>query len=216
MGLGRVVRRGSFAFDVECGPAARREKVAAVRCEVRLEEICMCPEPPGASPLAADEALSVTGVAQRQAWLAGSWPPMEQVRSGVWSVPVPIPDNPIRYTLSYVLLGVDEVVAVDPGWDTADGWAALVEGLTAAGSSVESVTGIVVTHIHADHHGLTGRLAAVSGAWVAMHAEEQATLPRNSQVQGVVSSDDEQWLTEQGCRRRCVSRCSCPSSRSSG
>src|SRR5216683_2710301 len=60
------------------------------------------------------------------------------------------------------------LVHIDPGWDTDAGWNALAEGLKAAGASSADVTGIVVTHIHPDHHGLSARLRAASGAWVAM------------------------------------------------
>jgi hypothetical protein len=45
----------------------------------------------------------VTGVAQRQAWLAREFPPVEQVAAGLWSVPVTIPDSPLRYTLTYLI-----------------------------------------------------------------------------------------------------------------
>ena len=40
----------------------------------------------------------MTGTAQREAWLAYTCPPVEQVRPDLWSVPVPIPDSPLRYT----------------------------------------------------------------------------------------------------------------------
>src|ERR1019366_8197086 len=45
----------------------------------------------------------VTGVAQRQAWRDHVLPPVERVRPGLWSVPVPIPDNPLRYVLVHLL-----------------------------------------------------------------------------------------------------------------
>ena len=42
---------------------------------------------------------------------------MERVTPGVWSVPVPIPDNPLRYVLSYLIEHAAGFVLVDPGWD---------------------------------------------------------------------------------------------------
>ena len=59
--------------------------------------------------------LTVTGNAQHEAWWAKTWPTVEQVRPDVWSIPVPVPDNPIRYTLCYLLFGDQEVLVVDPG-----------------------------------------------------------------------------------------------------
>jgi glyoxylase-like metal-dependent hydrolase (beta-lactamase superfamily II) len=121
--------------------------------------------------------VTVTGVAQQRAWRAREFPPVEHVRPGVWSVPVTIPDNPLRYTLAYLLLADAGAVVVDPGWDSDRGWADLMSGFQAAGLSADRVTGIVVTHVHLDHHGLSRRLAEASGAWIAMHTEEVQNLP---------------------------------------
>src|SRR6266436_1856111 len=119
------------------------------------------------------EIVRVTGTAQREAWMTRTSPPVEEVRADLWSVPVPIPDSPLRYTLNYLIAAEGGLVIVDPGWDTDAGWNALAEGLKAAGASSADVTGIVVTHIHPDHHGLSARLRAASGAWVAMHPAER-------------------------------------------
>ncbi|HTV98942.1 MAG TPA: MBL fold metallo-hydrolase [Streptosporangiaceae bacterium] len=132
---------------------------------------------PGAPANAAAAPVTVTGVAQQQAWRARELPPVEQVTPGVWSVPVTIPDNPLRYTLSYLLLADSGVVVVDPGWESDTGWSDLQRGLAAARVSADRITGIVVTHVHLDHHGLSRRLSEASGAWIAMHAEEVHALP---------------------------------------
>ncbi|WP_312858511.1 MBL fold metallo-hydrolase, partial [Pseudonocardia pini] len=113
--------------------------------------------------------VEVVGTAQHRAWSERVLPPVERLAAGMWSVPVPIPDNPLRYTLCYLIPGDDGLVVVDPGWDTDEGWAALEAGLTAAGARTADVVGIVATHVHPDHHGLSRRLADRSGAWIGMH-----------------------------------------------
>jgi len=40
------------------------------------------------------------GARQRQAWRDRLLPPVEQVRPGLWSIPVPWPDSGLRYTLA--------------------------------------------------------------------------------------------------------------------
>jgi glyoxylase-like metal-dependent hydrolase (beta-lactamase superfamily II) len=121
--------------------------------------------------------VEVTGTAQRAAWLARGPAPVEQVRPGLWSVPVPIPDSPLRYTLTYLFAADSGVVVVDPGWDTDTAWQALTGGLATVGATVADVTGVVVTHVHPDHHGLSARIREASGAWIAMHPAERDSLP---------------------------------------
>jgi glyoxylase-like metal-dependent hydrolase (beta-lactamase superfamily II) len=142
--------------------------------------------------------LQVTGTAQREAWRARVLPPVEEVRPGLWSVPVPIPGHPLRYTLSYAFTSDDAgAVIVDPGWDSADSRQALTAGLAAAGVTLRDVAGVVVTHIHPDHHGLSGWVREASGAWIAMHAAEAKTLPARLAREREPGSDPD-WLRGQG------------------
>ena len=120
--------------------------------------------------------MQVTGTAQRAAWDAGVLPAVEQVRPGLWSIPVPLPDTPLRYVLVYVLELDDGVALVDAGWDTPEAWGALEEGLAIAGGSVADVRGVVVTHIHPDHYGLAGKVREASGAWIGLHPADAALL----------------------------------------
>jgi glyoxylase-like metal-dependent hydrolase (beta-lactamase superfamily II) len=118
--------------------------------------------------------IEVTGVAQRRSWDTPDLPDVEQVRPGLWSVPVPLPNNPLRYVLVY-LLEIDHGLAViDTGWSTEEAWAALVAGMTVAGYEPADVRAILVTHIHPDHYGLAGRLREASGAWIALHPADAA------------------------------------------
>ncbi|WNM34820.1 MBL fold metallo-hydrolase [Streptomyces sp. Li-HN-5-11] len=97
---------------------------------------------------------------------------------GVRSVAVPIPDNPLGHTLVYVVDTDRGPVLVDTGWDDPESWGTLAEGLAACGTSVREVHGVVITHHHPDHHGLSGKVREASGAWVAMHAADAAIVRR--------------------------------------
>ncbi|MQA86526.1 MAG: MBL fold metallo-hydrolase [Streptosporangiales bacterium] len=96
----------------------------------------------------------------------------EDLGGGVWSIPVPIPDNPLGYTLVYLLETEGGPVLVDAGWDDPASWDALTAGLAAAGTSVRDIYGVLVTHFHSDHSGLAGRVREASGAWMAMHTAD--------------------------------------------
>ena len=118
----------------------------------------------------------MTGTQQRAAWEAKVLPPVEQVRPGLWSIPVPIPNNPLRYVLVYAFESDQGVTLVDAGWNTDDAWQALNDGLATAGGSMSDVTGVMVTHIHPDHYGLAGRIRETSGAWIGLHPADTALL----------------------------------------
>src|SRR5438309_8355315 len=103
-------------------------------------------------------------------------PPVERVRPGIWSVPVPIPSNSLRYVFVYVFETDRGPYIVDTGWNTDDAFAALSGGLSQIGTDVASVQGVLVTHIHPDHYGLAGRVREASGAWVALHPADAALI----------------------------------------
>src|SRR5262245_5691724 len=96
-------------------------------------------------------------------------PPVEPVRPGLWSIPVPIPSSSLRYVFVYVFETDRGPFIVDTGWNTDDAFNALSTGLTSLGTSINDVQGVLVTHIHPDHYGLAGRVREASGAWIALH-----------------------------------------------
>jgi glyoxylase-like metal-dependent hydrolase (beta-lactamase superfamily II) len=104
-------------------------------------------------------------------------PEVERVRPGLWSIPVPIPDNPLRYVLVYAFELDDGVAVVDTGWNTEEAWSALSSGLAVAGYAIEDVRVALITHIHPDHYGLAGRVREASGALVALHRADAELIP---------------------------------------
>ncbi|SUE13387.1 beta lactamase [Rhodococcus gordoniae] len=98
------------------------------------------------------------------------------IGDGIHVVPVPVGDLPVGDTQVYVMESPRGVVLVDVGWNDDRSWAALQNGLATAGLSVTDVEGVVVTHFHPDHVGLTGRIQEASGCWVAMNEADFAHL----------------------------------------
>ena len=122
--------------------------------------------------------LTITGTRQREAWLQRVMPPLEQLGEDLWSIPVPIPDSPLRYVSVYAFGTGDGLVLIDAGWESEEGWQALLAGLASIGAGPADVRGVLVTHMHFDHIGLAGRLRRASGAWVALHPADYAALAR--------------------------------------
>jgi len=105
-------------------------------------------------------------------------PPVERLRDGLWSVPVVLPDNPLGFTLVYLFETPSGPVIVDNGWDDPRAWKALQDGVRETGFAVADVYGVLVTHVHPDHHGLSAKVRAESGAWIAMHPEDAEVVTR--------------------------------------
>jgi len=129
-------------------------------------------------PLAGGSLVSqckVLGMATSEPGLS-PLPPVERVRPGIWSIPVPIPNNSLRYVFVYVFETDAGPFIVDAGWNTDDAFAALSAGLVQAGTSISEVQGVMVTHIHPDHYGLAGRVREASGAWISLHPADAALI----------------------------------------
>ena len=129
------------------------------------------------APRRRDE-LVITGTAQREAWLRRDIPPVERLDEDLWSIPVPIPDNPLRYVSAYAFGAGEGLVLIDAGWGSDEAWRSLAAGLESIGAGIADVRGVLVTHLHFDHIGLAGRIRQASGAWIALHPADHAVLSR--------------------------------------
>jgi glyoxylase-like metal-dependent hydrolase (beta-lactamase superfamily II) len=137
--------------------------------------------------------IEITGTAQREAWLRRVMPPVERLDGDLWSIPVPIPDNPLRYVSVYAFGAGEGLVLIDAGWGSDESWQALAGGLESIGAAVADVRGVLVTHLHYDHIGLAGRIRQASGAWVALHPADHAilSLPDYRQAELAVAREAE-------------------------
>src|SRR4029453_6832319 len=88
--------------------------------------------------------VEIPGTAQHEAWQARTLPPVEQLRANLWSIPVPIPHNPLRYVSvhAFALQG-GGLGLLDTGWESDESWAALTEGLASIGGAITDVRGVL-------------------------------------------------------------------------
>lgn len=145
----------------------------------------------------AGESITVTGTSQRQAWRDRVLPPVEKVRPGVWSVPTPFPESPLRYVLAYLVETPRGPVLIDTGWPCAEAWDGLVAGVRETGHEVGDVVAVLVTHFHADHFGLANRVREESGAWIGMHQADARVIRRFASVAELATAH-RAWLAGRG------------------
>ena len=143
------------------------------------------------------QSITVTGTTQQQAWRDRVLPPVEKVRPGVWSVPTPFPDSPLRYVLAYLVETPRGPALVDTGWPSVEAWDGLVAGVRETGHEVSDVTAVLVTHFHADHFGLAHRVREASGAWIGMHALDARAVSRFSSLAEFAVAD-RAWQVRRG------------------
>ncbi len=130
--------------------------------------------PPSAVP--APEPISPV---QAAALRDGVLPPVEQVRAGTWTFAVPFRFGVPDATLVYAVEGSDGSLAlIDPGWSDDGGVDEVRAALSAIGRSLDDVSLVAVTHLHADHLGAAAAIRRATGARVAMHGLEVEALDR--------------------------------------
>lgn len=125
-------------------------------------------------------------------------PPAADLGRGIWSLPVPLPGNPLRYVVPYALEIPGGLVLIDAGWDDEEPWQALVDGLAAMGATVSDVRGVLVTHAHPDHYGLAPRVREISDAWIALHPADRHMLAGDSVEGEERFSRGLRWLAAMG------------------
>ncbi|MBX7219186.1 MAG: MBL fold metallo-hydrolase [Blastocatellia bacterium] len=81
-------------------------------------------------------------------------------------IPTPFYVGPVNV----YLLDQAPLTLLDVGPNTEEAWTALQQELKRVGYEVTDIRRIVISHAHSDHFGLAGRVQAVSGARVYIHA----------------------------------------------
>ncbi|MEE2058422.1 MBL fold metallo-hydrolase [Rhodococcus artemisiae] len=124
-------------------------------------------------------------------------PQISSIAPGLWQIAMPFP-SPLRHSFSYLLRTDNGFTAVDLGWDSNEGWAALTTALDRAGGSLDDLTGVVVTHGHPDHYGLAARVHQSTGAWIAIHPAEHPQIARTTADRQHRLDEIASWLDRVG------------------
>ncbi len=81
-----------------------------------------------------------------------------EVMPDIYRIEVPLPRSPLKATNSYLVKGRERNLLIDTGWNREESKRALFAGLARLDVNLEK-TDILLTHVHADHSGLTAAVA---------------------------------------------------------
>jgi glyoxylase-like metal-dependent hydrolase (beta-lactamase superfamily II) len=95
-----------------------------------------------------------------------------EIVNGLHQLKVPVPNNPIGYTLPYLFEVPGGAAIIDPGWDAPESVDSLRSQLHELGLRMSDIKLVVVTHIHPDHYGMAHRVKQESGCEVLVHEKD--------------------------------------------
>ncbi len=84
---------------------------------------------------------------------------IEQVWPNIYKIEIPLPGNPLRFTNSYYIHGIDRSLLVDNGFNCEESRSVMNEAIYTLGIDMTK-TDLFITHLHADHSGMTEYLAS--------------------------------------------------------
>ena len=84
-----------------------------------------------------------------------------QIEGNVYTIQVPLPDNPLRNLNSYVIKGERRSLVIDTGFNRPECREALTTGLDELGIDMNRAD-IFLTHLHSDHSGLASEISGES------------------------------------------------------
>lgn len=95
---------------------------------------------------------------------------IEKITERIFRIEVPLPNNPLKYTNSYLVRGGERDLLVDTGMNREECLSALKSAFERLRVEREGLA-VAVTHLHADHIGLVGELNPKEVYFSAVEAE---------------------------------------------
>lgn len=103
-------------------------------------------------------------------------PGVFEVATGVYRIPLPLPQDGLRSVNVYALAGDDGLVLVDSGWAITAARQALDAALAALGAGLADVRRFLVTHVHRDHYAMAVAVRREFGTTVSLGEGEEPAI----------------------------------------
>ncbi len=82
----------------------------------------------------------------------------QEISPNLFRLKIPLPESPLKYLNSYVIRDTHRSLIIDTGLNRKECLEAMTSGLRRLGIDLHK-TDIFITHLHADHFGLVGKMA---------------------------------------------------------
>jgi glyoxylase-like metal-dependent hydrolase (beta-lactamase superfamily II) len=132
----------------------------------------------GPDGVAAEDTATRGGAAVPTHARSGSWtePGAYEVHSGVYRIPLPLPNDGLRAVNVYALREPDGLILIDSGWAFPGASEHLQRALGSIGHDLADIHRILVTHVHRDHYTQAVQLRRLVGSRVSLGAGERPGL----------------------------------------
>ena len=119
-----------------------------------------------------------------------------EIVKGLHQLKVPVPNNPVGFTLPYLFEVPGGAAIIDPGWDAPESVESLQSQLAALGLSFGDIRQVIVTHIHPDHYGMAAQVKEASGCEVLVHEKDVEFM--QWRAQRLAQFDINGWFEQHG------------------
>jgi len=82
---------------------------------------------------------------------------VEQILSDIYRIEIPLPQSPLKALNAYLIKGGERFLMIDTGWNRQECLDSMLSGLEELKVDLNK-TDFFITHLHADHMGLIGKL----------------------------------------------------------
>jgi glyoxylase-like metal-dependent hydrolase (beta-lactamase superfamily II) len=104
---------------------------------------------------------------------------IKEIADNFYSIILPMPFR-LKHVHVYAIVHKGKIALFDTGLNTQDTFDRLQEALAVIGRGIDDIEKIFVTHYHADHCGMAGRIQIQSGASIYMSEIDEQFLIKNS------------------------------------
>lgn len=126
---------------------------------------------------------------------------MTEIIPGIHQMKIPIYNNPLGYTNTYLIRQDDGCLLIDAGWNSEEALASMKNQLAELGITFQDIKRILATHVHGDHYGLVHTLKQHTNAEVILHRLEKEVLLNRYATADDTLSDIEQLFLSNGAPR---------------